>query len=160
MFSAPPPLPDGQPLSKPGGLRPWIALLICLVPFLISLALPGVTLDDGTVWFGAHLLGIGWLGVFLGQFGWIANGFWLFAMLFLPLRLRVTTLVFTILAVLASLSSFTLIGAKIPMDEAGVKEATALSFGPALYFWLAALIAPGITTFWVKRRSRIHSPNS
>lgn len=130
-----------------------MASLICLAPFLASIALPAVKLDDGTVWFGAHMLGIGWLGVFLGQFGWVANLFWFFAMIFLPLRLRTTTLVFTSLAFLSGLSSFTLIGAEIPMDEAGVNKAIATAFGPACYVWLGALLAPGITTFWVKRRS-------
>ncbi|HZG46668.1 MAG TPA: hypothetical protein VEZ41_10475 [Allosphingosinicella sp.] len=50
-----------------------------------SLALPVATLGDGQgeLWYGWTVLLLGWLGIFLGQFAWIANFLFAAALLLL-----------------------------------------------------------------------------
>ena len=158
MSSQPPPLQHAHTASQPGGLSPWLALGITLAPLFVSLALPALTLDDGTVWSGAYLFCMGWLGVVIGQYGWLANIAWFLAIFCLLLRSRIPVIAFSVLALLLSLASFTVIGTEIPMDEAAVKKATPTAFGPALYVWLLALLTPAIIIFWVKPRKQRPPP--
>jgi hypothetical protein len=54
----------------------WRSIALVLgLGWAASLALPVATFGDahGELWYGWAVLLLGWLGFFLGQFGWIAN---------------------------------------------------------------------------------------
>jgi hypothetical protein len=103
------------------------------------------------VWLGAEVLALGWMGVFIGQYGWAANPLWLVSLVCLLLRHRPATVVLAALAFMVGCTSFSLIGSRIPMDEAGTRHAIVSAFGPAFPVWLAALLAPAFCTLRLNR---------
>jgi hypothetical protein len=139
--SLPPPLP-GAPAR-----RPWILIGLTLVIYAVSLFLPALHLDkDPKVWLGAEVLMMGWLGPLMLQFGWVANPLGLAAIIFLIFRQWTLALIVAVIALLLGLSSLTIVGQQLYLDEGGVNKALVLGLGPAFHVWMAALVLPAVAT--------------
>ena len=158
--SAPNPPGATMPARKPSffsGIGCWASLAIIVVSgflYLVACATPAMVFDKET-WRGYEVLLIGWQGVFLGQFAWFANAFWVLSLLLAFFRRWFLTMAATGLTFLIALDSFALIGAKIPLDEAFVNTMIFQAYHIGFYFWLASLAVVGIGALiaWVVTRA-------
>jgi hypothetical protein len=104
--------------------------------YIISLTLPGFTTPDlaSNSYTGIYLLIIGPIGLFAGEFSWLANIFYLLALSRVTNPSRITTIVFSVMAVLISL--IFAFGKTIAVGSSGMFPYN-LSYG--YYFWVAAM---------------------
>ena len=142
-MSAPSPLPNAAK-SKVHRNIAGLGLLL----FFTSLAMPAMRLDNGEVWPGSQVLMSGWLGPFIGQFGWYANPFFVTAVVFIFLRRAGWAAAFTVLALVFAVTSGMILNAVIPLDEANVRKAKMIGFGPGFYVWFTALATPLLGLFF------------
>lgn len=148
--SGPPPLPE-EPAATNG--RYYLVALVGVL-YAGSLILPAIHLKGEPSWPGWHVLLMGWMGMLIGQFAWLAN---LLLALWLPLvltRQRWAAFATALLALVVALHCFTFFNAEIPMDEAGVRKATMLGYGPALWLWLGALVCGAAGTLLLRPGQR------
>lgn len=106
------------------------------------------------VWYGARILVIGWLGLLVGQFAWLANPLWAVGLLFLTLRRPTIALIASALALLLALQTFMLFGMPLPGDEGGVTKLELLRLRYGFYLWLASLLALFAGTVMLRTHSR------
>jgi hypothetical protein len=128
------------------GIGCWGSLVVVvssLFLYVIACIAPVMVFDKET-WRGYEVLLIGWQGVFLGQFAWFANIFWALSLLLVFFRRWFLTIAATGLTFLIALDAFSLLGTKIPLDEAFVNTMIFQSYHIGFYFWLASLIAVGV----------------
>ena len=138
QMTTPPPLP-----VSPSPMRPrLLAAGACLVLLAVACALPAAQMEKDETWNGAQMLGMGWLGIFIGQFGWLANPLMLLSLILLITRHPRAAVIVSLLSIAIGCHSFSLPGATIPLDEGGARKTTVLALGPAVYVWLAALAGP------------------
>lgn len=149
---------------KPGffsGIGCWASLVVIassLFLYVIACILPAMVLENKDSWRGIEVLVLGWQGVFLGQFAWFANPFWMLSLLLAFFRRWILTSIVGAIALLIAFDAFSFVGAKIPLDEAFVNTTVFLRYDFGFYFWLGslgtvmlgALAAWGVTAF-VKR---------
>ena len=134
-------------------MRPrLLAAGACLVILVIACALPAAHMENDETWNGVQMLGMGWLGIFIGQFGWLANPLMLLSLVLLLTRHDRAAVIASLLSVAIGCHSFHLTGAIIPLDEGGVRKTTVLALGPAVYVWLAALASPLAAAWWLRAR--------
>lgn len=124
-------------------------LQLSLALYVIACLLPALAFRDGgtdpavyrlDVQSGGQVLGMGWMGAFIGLWGWYANPFWAVAVLLLWRQRRTAARLCALFAVVASAATFSLQpGRSIPADEANVKKLYFESFRAGCYVWLAAL---------------------
>lgn len=134
-------------------MRPrLLAAGACLVIFAVACALPAAYMAKDETWNGVQMLGMGWLAIFIGQFGWLANPLLLLSLILVLTRHDRAAVSVSILSVAIGCHSFLLTGAVIPLDEGGVRKTTILALGPAVYVWLAALASPLAVVVWLTRK--------
>ena len=116
-------------------------LLVPLGLFVLACCLPALQMAKGNeVSFGVHALGMGWLGLFAGVFGWYANPLWGLGVFFSALRKRVPAILFSVLALPIALTVFNDIGRELPGDEGNVTKTAIVRLLPGAYLWLVSLI--------------------
>jgi hypothetical protein len=149
---------EGHPVS----FRLRLAVLFpSLLLFLIACATPAIELLKNGVephsWYGVEALGLGVLGVFIGQFGWFANPLLLLSYVLVLFRRFIAASIFALVAVAVATHSFSLFHQHIPADEGDVNHLDAKAFGIGFYFWaaslLAAVLVPLLASFVLKRRA-------
>ena len=128
-------------------------ILVSLVLYVTACALPAMVFDK-QMWRGYEVLLGGWMGVFLGQFAWLANFFWWLGLVLAFLRRWFLTVATTALAFLIALDAFSFVGKTVPLDEAFVNTMIFKSYDIGFYFWLASIVAVGIGALvvWVTER--------
>lgn len=123
-------------LSNP---KSWSLLL-----YLAACCMPVLTFTKGTsndVWPGIAAAGMGWLGIFVGEFAWLANPLWLLStILTWTQRLRMFAIALAGMALLLGLTALRLQGKVVPGDEGGVTTSTITGVHSGAYIWLASLV--------------------
>ena len=130
----------GAPLS-----RLWSLGLVAVSAFFLMIAcvLPAIVfVEPGQeTWFGWSALLIGAFGIFIGQIGWFANPILVVAWLVSLFRWWIASAVIATIGLIVSMTSLLIIGARIPMDEGGVRHATVSFLHVGFYVWLLAFFA-------------------
>ncbi len=125
--------------------RLWSFGLVAISVFLLAIAcvLPVLAFKEQNqeTWFGWSVLVIGAFGIFIGQIGWIANPILVLAWLASLLRWWIASAVIEFFGLIIALSSFTIVGQSIPMDEAGMRHATVSFLHVGFYVWLLSFLA-------------------
>lgn len=127
-----------------------IVLIISLLLFIASLAMPALEFRQQPPVLGVTTLLWGWWGVLTGDFPWFANGAYFVSALFAGLKQRVVAIVCSAIALgLGSLSHWV---GKWYFNEA---EGTPVErLGAAYYFWMAsfAVLLVGMARVRIARR--------
>lgn len=144
--------------AKPSWKPRLLVLAISLAFYLTACALPAMTLENRDVWYGWATLLMGWMGLFIGQFGWLANFPYLAALITLLCRQWRTTAILTAVAFLIGLHAFALLNREIPLDEGGVNKGTIVAIGMAPWVWLASIVLPGVGALMLRERERSRPP--
>ena len=136
--------------------EPLIGLAITLFFYLLGLFTPALILqgEGDTVWFGFRVLVIGWLGLLIGQFGWLANFPFLIGMILLLCRRWVGALLCAVLALLLALNTFLLYRQNIPVDEAATRYQNLDHLSYGFYLWLLSILALGVGALVLRKRER------
>jgi hypothetical protein len=145
--------------SKPSffsGAGCWGSLVVIslsLFLFLLACATPAMVFDQET-WLGVQVLAFGWEGIFIGQFAWYANLFWLLSLLLAFFRRWILTLAATLLAILIALDTLSFFGTKVPLDEGFVNMMIFQSYHVGYYLWMASIVVVGIgaMVMWIITR--------
>jgi hypothetical protein len=119
-----------------------------LITYVISLLLPGIIFQDGTITYGYTILLTGGLGFLVGIFAWYANPLLLLALIRLKKETAKSLFVTAVFAFVLGLSA--LIVHDIPKNEAGGKEFID-HLGIGYYVWMVSL---GIFVVYTYRRWR------
>ncbi len=126
-------------------------LLAPLALFVLACCLPALQMaKDNEVSFGVHALGMGWLGLFAGVFGWYANPLWALGVICSAFRKRIPAILFGLLALPIALTVFNDIGRELPGDEGNVTKTAIVRLLPGAYLWFASLVALPIAAFFRK----------
>ncbi len=99
---------------------------------------------DRETWIGLQVLTLGWQGIFLGQFAWYANLFWLLSLLLAVFRRWLLTGAAAGLALLIGLNALSFVNARVPLDEAFVNTMVFQSYAVGFYWWLASVASVGL----------------
>lgn len=158
-------LPDSTVATTPGdatklihGRRPlWPRLALIgasISVYSLACLLPAATLvgDVNTVRRGFELALLGWLAIYVGQFGWFANVFWAVSMLMEFIRWHRTACITAALGLLLALQTLTIFGTNIPMDEAGVNYSHVQHLDSGFYVWLLSMLIMVVGALAVRAR--------
>lgn len=115
-----------------------IILLISIVLFVTSLALPAVFTQKGSEMYGLACFLLGWADLSRDGTSWIANPILLISWIFLLVKQPKIAAFLGLLSVAAALYYFT--ETEITVNEAGHKSPIT-SYGPGYYLWLASCAA-------------------
>lgn len=116
-------------------------VLACLVPALEFRHYCGDPSNyDMVTWEGLRALALGWMGLFVGIVGWVANPFWLLGMLAYLFNFRWTARLLLFVALGLALSSVMLFDRILPADEANLCQMVLEMPQAGFYLWLAAMI--------------------
>ena len=141
MSPAPAPKPDvPRPPSARG--RAFILLSFVLL-FAAACALPALHLTGRReVWTGVELIAMGWMGLTLGQYGWLANPAVLIALL-LAMRGRTSlAIIFSFIAAALGLHTLWLLGHEIKLGDEPFNTVRVVSLGAGYYVWMTGLLQP------------------
>lgn len=122
----------------------WVVTLLL---YGVALCLPALVFDHSgqtapDVMFGFEVALLGWLGVFIGQFGWMANFSWFISLFGIMFRVPLLALIPSGIALLISLQTFMLFVMEVPADEGGVNHLNLQYLGPGAWLWWLALLIP------------------
>jgi hypothetical protein len=123
----------------------WRAVALVLgLGWAASLALPVATFGGGAgeIWYGWAVLLLGWLGVFLGQFAWVAN-FLFAAVIILLVRGRPPLVWGLMIGVLTSLLAAHALS-WTTIFRTGGGTAPVLGYGLGYDLWVAVTFAGGL----------------
>lgn len=127
-------------------------LIASVVLYIVACNLPALEFQRNEaatdIWYGGQVAGIGWIGMFVGQFAWFANPLWLAAGILLMARRPRWSIVCTCLALLISLDTWSLYGQELPGDEGGVSKLTLRRIREGTYVWLASFLALLFGALW------------
>ena len=129
------------------GFSVFLYLAACVAPCL------EVTQKSDPVWPGWQILLMGWLGVLVGQFAWLANPLWLGGLIFFALRKWTVALILSGLAILPTFNTLTMFVTELPADEGGMNTFHLVRLRIGFYLWLASLAVLFVGAFVMKRRS-------
>jgi hypothetical protein len=140
------------------GLSLLLYALACALPVLDFLKEDGSPTPESPM-LGFVLLFIGWLGILIGQFAWLANLGWLLSMILLLLRRWVASLVTTVLTMLVALHTFALFTQRVPANEAATDYLRLQQVKIGFYVWLVSFLVIGISALILRSRERalLHS---
>lgn len=129
---------------------------ISVVLYLIACATPclEVSQKSDPVWLGLQILVMGWLGILVGQFAWLANPLWLAGLLFFAFRKWMAALILSGLALVFALNTFTMFVTELPADEGGMNTFHLVRLRIGFYLWLASLAVPFARAFVMRMQSR------
>ena len=97
--------------------------------------------QSSETWFGWMALLLGWTGVLMGSFAWLANFVLWLSLIFLLYGLRWASLISSGLTILISLDLFPLFWTNIPADEGGVGRAVLRPLEIGAWLWFASIAA-------------------
>jgi hypothetical protein len=119
-----------------------VFIVISVFLYLIACATPclEVSQKSDPVWYGLRILVIGWLGILVGQFAWLANSLWLAGIVFFVFRKWMATMIFSGLSLLFALNTFTMFVSELPADEGGVNKFHLVHLRIGFYSWLTSLL--------------------
>jgi uncharacterized membrane protein len=144
---------------------PWkpriIALLISIGLYALACALPVLDFSksdwshnsEGPM-IGYVALIVGWMGIVLGQFAWLANFIWLLSLLLVLFRCWIATVITAILTTLLALQTYTLFSHKVPANEAATEYLYLQEIKIGFYVWIASFLAVGISAIILRQRER------
>ncbi len=120
--------------------------------FFFSLATPVFYVQDFSSESGLRILFWGWMGVFVGVFGWFANVFYALAILLFLLGKKKFAFVISILGALVAFDSFRL-RYMYYGDASGTPFQSAYDitgYGVGFYFWMIAMLLLPIGIYFSK----------
>ncbi len=140
----------------------FAAVLVSFFLFVVACALPVLAFESGNEphWFGAQILLMGLMGIFIGQFAWFANPLLWLAWLACLLRWWIASAIIAMLGLVVALSSFLIVGASIPMDEAAVRKETVSFLHAGFYVWLLAFLVAVAAPIALRIYSSVRQPDS
>ena len=150
---------NAVPITRNQRQSIWRAFWLALGLFLVACLFPALTFQKGgqpaDAWPGWGALLLGWLGLFVGVFAWLANPLLLLSwILLLCGRIRAAR-VCSLLAILVASSMIALWGMELPGDEGGVTKMQISGIGLGCYLWWACLLQTlGIAWWAVPVRQR------
>jgi hypothetical protein len=132
----------------------------CSLPALVfSRYYPGNDSPSATdAWFGAAILGLGWMSLFFGCVAWLANILFLLSLLFFLMGWRWLTVISSGLTLLLSLDTFRLFLIEWPGDEGGVARASLQTLQPGAWLWLASIGVTFVSAWILLLAPRIALP--
>jgi len=109
--------------------------------FAAACALPCLEMSQKSdpVWYGLRILVLGWMGILVGQFAWLANPLWAFGLVAVAFRKWTLALVMLGLSLLFALNTLLLFGISLPADEGNVNHTSLVRLRIGFYLWLASI---------------------
>lgn len=120
--------------------RPKGPVLASGLLFLASCILPCLHWQNGDSMDGWEVLLFGWMGVFYGQFAWLANPLYAVALLGSIFGRGRWVTVLSLGCVFVGLLTVTLFFSELPGDESHVKTLRLQSLGPAAWLWMGSFL--------------------
>lgn len=146
------------PAPRPNWRGRLAILFTGLAFFLIACACPallfrhtGGTID---VWEGGKALGLGWMGLLVGQFAWCANPVMVLSLIFLLFRRWLAATILALVALAIAANTLLLFSQEIPADEANTYKLRLEHLGIGFYFWVASMIIVVVGAFILRQHSR------
>ncbi len=138
-------------------------LSVSVILFAVACCLPALEFKNSRsphdVMWGMNALVVGWSGILAGVMAWYANPFWVLGLILGLLRKPIPAAVAGVVAILISLSTFSVIGQELPGDEGNVTRTTLLRLLPGCYVWMASLvILPFVALFHRSKNSKTPPP--
>jgi hypothetical protein len=149
-----------QPFHPPKPRYSWRGRLTVLaitgLLYLIACATPALEFDDTqqSIFYGFHILIIGWLAALIAQFAWFANLILLVSIFLLLFRQWIATFIGSLLAFILALQTFMLFSQKIPADGAATRHLLLQNMKIGFYFWLASMLCIGIGALILRHGER------
>lgn len=114
--------------------------------------------DDGLM-YGLWVLAIGWMGILVDQYGWLANLLLGLSYLLLIFRLWLPALIVNLFTLFVAAQTLTLFGQELPADESNVNKMTLEYLGVGFYFWLLSILTVGVgaIVLWIIARQQKRS---
>ncbi len=114
---------------------------LSLLLFLLACATPCLEMSQKSdpTWYGLRILVLGWLGILVGQFAWLANPLWLIGLITFVLRKWLATLIVLGFSLLFALNTLLLFGIPLPADESNVNHTSLVRLRIGFYLWLASI---------------------
>lgn len=136
--------------------RPQTIIGICLLLFVLACATPCLEMSHKSdpVWYGLRILVLGWMGILVGQFAWLANPLWVVGLCLLAFRKWSAAAIVSGLSLLFALNTLALFVMPLPADEASVNKTSLVQFRIGFYFWLASLVLLFAKAFMMRAPSR------
>jgi hypothetical protein len=125
-------------------------LIACASPALVFITTGGST----EVWEGAKVLGLGWMGMLVGQIAWCANPVMVLSLIFLLFRRWLAAAILTLVALAIAANTLLLFSQEIPVDEASTSKLRLEHLGIGFYFWVASMIVVVVGAIILRRRGR------
>lgn len=114
---------------------------LSFVFFLASLALPAIVSEKGSTGLGIELLLLGWIGLLMAQMSWLANLFYLLALLLPGLRPRSSS---TLAFIALGFSLLPLVDQRVDYSgSSGISYVEKFETGYALWVCAMAMLAAG-----------------
>ncbi|NOK00695.1 MULTISPECIES: hypothetical protein [Myxococcus] len=155
------PTPSGPPVARASSLRLTRATATALsaILFVLGCALPAVVLyntgsrQEDSMW-GVSLLLVGWLGVFVMQWGWFANPLLLLTLALLLMGKYRGAFWVGVVTVLVGLSTLSWYLHSIPADEAVSPDRQLELLYPTLgyFFWMGSLLVGPASAFILAKK--------
>lgn len=127
-------------MSQGPDKRHSMSLLISGALYLASCALPCLRWTNGNSIAGWEALLFGWMGVFYGQFAWLANPLYLVALLGSIFGRGRWVTVVSLACVFLGLFTVTLFFAGVPADGSNVNQLRLQTLGPGAWLWMASFL--------------------
>jgi hypothetical protein len=119
-------------------ISPTIFLVACCLPAILWTGKSPGELD---VMLGLRALAVGWSGIFAGILAWFANPFFLAGVIALFMRKPTLAIVFAVIAIGISCTTFSIVGVEYPADEGNVNKTTVLKLLPGFYVWMTSMVS-------------------
>lgn len=136
-------------------------LIAAAVLFLMACATPALDLrgtdapESQNIWWGWQALILGWLGMLGGDFAWLANVFFLSALICLGFGRWRTAMVFAVVALVFAADTLRLTAAGVPSDEGGTGKLVLHQVLIGCYLWAGSMVVTAggaVFGWWSSRR--------
>lgn len=115
------------------GLSVLLFLLACATPCL------EMSQKSDPTWYGLRILVLGWMGVLVGQFAWLANPLWLLGLITFALRKWRVALIALGASLLFAANTLLLFVMPLPADESNINHTSLVRLRIGFYLWLASI---------------------
>ena len=133
--------------------------LASFVAYCAALALPALVFHTtirevpSDVWTGVTAALVGWEGMLVLNFAWLANLAYFVSLRLLLLRRWRAAAAIASIGFLLALQTLSLVGRELPADEGGVNHMTLVRLHVGFYAWLASLLIVTLGAHASRRRS-------
>jgi hypothetical protein len=128
------------------------AALLLYAASLLTPALQFDGVENGVahVMKGYEVALLGWQGIFVANFGWVANLIFFVSLPLVWMGSWRPAVVFAGLALLIALQSLVLLGRTLPGDEGGVTHMVLSRLHPGFYLWMGAIVLALAGSLWAR----------